>query len=319
MTHINTYAKDTPTETVNGERLSKLGFGVSGPLAAPWFSDDAVRHLLDMAINGGVRHFDTASFYGDGLGEKRLGSALADYCNETFAISTKTGTRYLSNGKAVKDFSKAAIRADVETSLERLNLSCVDIIYLHGPDRANTIEGLGHLRDLKSEGLCRRIGVCGEGALLDDAIEAGAEALMARFNFLTHIHHDLFTQAHESGVHITAIAPLAQALYVGDFWRIKGLADLWRIARALLKNRTYFAASRRIRHHLKQEPPTILEDRSLLQSALAYVLATPFTDIACMTTSNQAHLVSLLKAAKSPLSDAQRGYLNELRGVAGLV
>src|SRR5690348_3525115 len=48
---------------------------------------DTVRHALRL----GIRHFDTAPYYGYGLSESRLGNALADLPRDDYSLSTKVG------------------------------------------------------------------------------------------------------------------------------------------------------------------------------------------------------------------------------------
>lgn len=316
MKPLKPHANVTPSDTSPLKKagpLKKVGFGVSGPLGARWFSNTHVQHLLENAIASGIHHFDTAPFYGNGLAEARLGKALASHRQTPMTVSTKTGTQFDKTGRVRKDFSKDAIRADIESSLQRLNIPHLDIVYLHGPDKANTIDGLEYLRALRAEGLCRRIGVCSEGPLIDLAIKEGADAIMARFNFLNHTHRAVFETAQQKGVHITAISPLAQALYSNNFAKAKGLSDLWRIARALLKNRSDLIAARRLRRHVKHTPISVLKNHTITQAALQYVLDTPFVDIGCFTTSKPAHLETAIAAARTPLTQEQRCYLDELR------
>ncbi|HXI87148.1 MAG TPA: aldo/keto reductase, partial [Parvularculaceae bacterium] len=95
----------------------RLGFGCAGAWAKPWFSAREARAVLIAALEGGVRHVDTASFYAGGEGERRLGRVLKEFREPVF-VSTKTGTTYRMGRAARKDFSPQKIRADVEASLK---------------------------------------------------------------------------------------------------------------------------------------------------------------------------------------------------------
>jgi D-threo-aldose 1-dehydrogenase len=126
--------------------VSPLGFGGApiGNLYAPVSEADA-RSAIERALALGIRYFDTAPFYGHGLSEERMGRALAGRTRESFAISTKVGRlissddtrRGMADGfavqgsRAVFDYSRDGIQRSFESSLERLGVDYVDILYLH--------------------------------------------------------------------------------------------------------------------------------------------------------------------------------------------
>ncbi|MFF3831739.1 aldo/keto reductase [Streptomyces sp. NPDC002458] len=136
---------------------------------------------VDAAWDEGIRYFDTAPHYGLGLSERRLGEALRDRPRDAYTVSTKAGRlldpvtpaetaahQGLSDGFAVPhthrrrwDFSADGIRRSIESSLVRLGLDRVDIVYLHDPDdhgEAAFREGYPALEKLRAEGLVGAIG-----------------------------------------------------------------------------------------------------------------------------------------------------------------
>ena len=158
--------------------IGGLGFGGApiGNLYAE-VSDEGARATVDAAWDAGVRYFDTAPHYGLGLSERRLGAALAGRPRDEFVISTKVG-RVLeprdggglddagflvpATHRRVWDFSADGVRRSLESSLLRLGLDRVDIVYLHDPDDHwdQAIRfGLPALRELKEQGVIRGIGV----------------------------------------------------------------------------------------------------------------------------------------------------------------
>jgi D-threo-aldose 1-dehydrogenase len=130
--------------------LGKLAFGAAsiGNLyrAMP---DKQAREVVTRAWDAGVRYFDTAPHYGFGLGEKRLGDALADLDpTQRAIISTKVGRRLdptpgadLSGVRqafvspepyeSVFDYSYDAVMRSYEGSLRRLRRDRIDILYAH--------------------------------------------------------------------------------------------------------------------------------------------------------------------------------------------
>jgi D-threo-aldose 1-dehydrogenase len=103
------------------------------------------------AWEAGVRYFDTAPHYGLGLAERRLAEALDGRPRHELVVSTKVGRvltpranpdgRQDDEGFAVpadlrrvRDYSREGVRRSLESSLERLQLDRVDILFVHDPD-----------------------------------------------------------------------------------------------------------------------------------------------------------------------------------------
>ena len=136
-----------------GHESSRCIFGAA---ALAHVTEAESQDALDVVLSFGVNHIDTAASYGDA--EIRLRSWLQEH-REAFFLATKTGDR-----------TRAAARASIHRSLERMGVDRVDLIQLHnlvhpdewdvafGPDGA--LEAVVEARD---EGLVRFIGVTGHG------------------------------------------------------------------------------------------------------------------------------------------------------------
>lgn len=131
--------------------IGPLGFGGAplGNLYAPIPPDTAlaaVRQAWDL----GIRHFDTAPLYGQGLGEHRIGHVLREKPRGAFVLSTKVGRLLSAANDAPEtqhgfvgtlpfvlryDYSYDAAMRSLEDSLQRLGLARVDIVYIHDIDR----------------------------------------------------------------------------------------------------------------------------------------------------------------------------------------
>lgn len=280
-----------------------LGFGVSGPHGAGWFSEKKLTRLIAQAIDGGVRHFDTAPFYGEA--EARLGRALRAAGAKGAIVSTKTGTRR-AGGRVHKDFSPKAIRAEAEASLKRLHREALDMLYLHGPSAAEIDAALPTLLSLKAEGKVRAIGVCGEGAALEHALASRVDAIMGVFNVIDRRHAAVFARARAIGAQTVAIAPLAQ----GAFSRGGGPASpsgLWRVLRAAARGGPPKGMAEKAQAAL-----TGVAGLSPSGVALAFVLQGGLASLALTTTSNPAHLEESLAAARHRRDDALIARLNAL-------
>ena len=103
---------------------------------------------MDHAWQAGIRFFDTAPLYGNGLAEKRLGRALATKPRDEFVLATKVGRLLRAGAPAepgqvfrgvpplnpVFDFTYDGVMRSVEESLIRLGLERIDILHIHDPD-----------------------------------------------------------------------------------------------------------------------------------------------------------------------------------------
>lgn len=115
---------------------------------------------LDVLLEYGVNHLDTAPRYGDS--ELRIGAWMARH-RQDFFLATKTGERTYDGAKA-----------EFQRSLERLQVEHVDLIQMHAlyhPDEWATAMGevrgepgaLAYLIEAKQQGLAKHIGVTGHG------------------------------------------------------------------------------------------------------------------------------------------------------------
>ncbi len=180
-----------PQETLplgrTGVRVTRLALGTAplGNLFAPVTDADA-RATVDAAWEAGIRHFDTAPFYGYGLAERRLGEALRSRPRDAYTLSTKVGRRLVPNPRAgerdegyvdplpfepVFDYGYDGVHRSFEEGLERLGTDRADVVLLHdlgslthGERHRATFEeamtgGLRALAELKRDGRARAIGL----------------------------------------------------------------------------------------------------------------------------------------------------------------
>ena len=115
-----------------GLRLPRvgLGTGLHGEV-----SERQSVATIEHALQCGVRFFDTAPLYGNGLAEERLGIALRGVPREDYVLNTKVGI--LSGGVTGDfdyDFSAGGVERCFERSLRRLRVERVDILHLHEPE-----------------------------------------------------------------------------------------------------------------------------------------------------------------------------------------
>jgi aryl-alcohol dehydrogenase-like predicted oxidoreductase len=146
----------------DGPTVSALGLGCMGMSEFYGPHDDAesiatLHHALDV----GVTFFDTADVYGPYTNEELLGRALRGRRDGAF-IATKFGfVRDAQNpAPRVVDGRAARVREACEGSLRRLNVSYVDLYYLHRVDPQVPIEEtVGAMAELVRAGKVRYLGL----------------------------------------------------------------------------------------------------------------------------------------------------------------
>ena len=115
--------------------------------------EDKVKEFLDLFAEAGYSELDTAYVYNEGECERLLGAALKESKAE-FSVATKVNPRI--SGKLDAD----AAYKQVNESLERLQMECVDTVYLHFPDPATpVISVLSACADLHSQGKFKELGL----------------------------------------------------------------------------------------------------------------------------------------------------------------
>lgn len=169
-----------------GLELSPLAFG-GAPVGNLYASVDeaAALEAIAHAWHGGIRHFDTAPYYGYGLSEARIGAALQGVERSSYTLSTKVGRlidvdtthRDRSDGFAVDgqrayfDYSRDGVLRSLETSIKRLRTDRIDILLLHdigtlthGDRHADVLaqaldEALPTMAELRDQGVVGAIGI----------------------------------------------------------------------------------------------------------------------------------------------------------------
>ena len=179
-------ASHAGTISLRGRPLSRLSFG-GAPIGNLYESvdDETAAATVMRAWNQGIRHFDTAPYYGYGLSENRLGATLQQLERSSYTLSTKVGRRLedavghsehadgfiVDNQRACFDYSRDGIMRSLETSLKRLRTDHVELLLLHdigplthGANHPHVLrqaleEALPAMAELRSQGVCDAIGI----------------------------------------------------------------------------------------------------------------------------------------------------------------
>lgn len=160
-----------------GVEVSRLSLGTAalGGLYTSVSDADCTDTVLT-AIDNGINFIDTAPHYGKGASEVRLAKALSGRDRSTFVISTKVGRLLIPSTTDIDeffmdadntverkfDFTASGVRQSLESSLERLGVDSVEILFIHDPDlNADDaiLQAYPELERMRSEGVIKAIGV----------------------------------------------------------------------------------------------------------------------------------------------------------------
>jgi predicted aldo/keto reductase-like oxidoreductase len=170
----------------------KLGkTGIEVPIVstgARWGSPDLLRTALDM----GVTHIDTANSYGRGRNEEQVAEVVKDRPRDSYILATKVAPDGVDRktGLCGSESKPGPFLEKFETSMGRLGVEYVDILYLHSvvTEQATLWEPyLETLVKLKKEGRIKHIGVSthsNEPEVIRAAAKSGVyEVVLTAYNF----------------------------------------------------------------------------------------------------------------------------------------
>ncbi|MFH1760155.1 MAG: aldo/keto reductase [bacterium] len=207
-----------------GISVSEIGFGAGGKFGmADKITDGKSADLVKLAIELGINFFDTASSYGFGLSEKRLGMALKGNRDKVY-IATKCFSMTVGEGKeaeVIQDYTAKGITRSVEDSLRRLQTDYLDIIQLHSPPWKiieQTDEPIRAIEDIKKSGKARFIGISKDGEKAVDALNMNVfDTLQIGYNVMNQsAMAEALPLAADKGVGIIIKTPAAQSVFLRE-------------------------------------------------------------------------------------------------------
>ena len=277
-------AAEAGTLKIGGDLLvNRMGFGamrLTGPGIWGEPKDAAeARRVLRRAVELGVNFIDTADAYGPEVSERLIKEALHPY-PAGLGIATKGGTVRPEASQWVQDGSPAHLREACEASLKRLKLERIDLYQLHRIDsKVPVADSLGELARLQEQGKIRHIGL---SQVSVDELATGRRivpivSVQNRYNVADRASADVLAVCERERLAFIPWAPIA-----------RGSADS-------LEGGTGHAIEAVARAH----------GVSVLQAALAWLLAKSPVMLPIPGTSSVAHLEEDISAAHIRLTAAE--------------
>ena len=204
-------------------QVGRIGLGcmnLDHGYAPPVSEADGERALLG-ALDAGYTLMDTATLYGGGNNEARLGRVLQAQ-RSRIVLSSKCGMEMGQvDGKTARiiDGRPETLARQCEASLKRLNTEVIDIYYLHRWDRAVPIEdSVGALGRLVERGLIRSIGLSEVSAATLRRAHAvhPVAALQTEYSLWTrNAELGVLDACEELGIAFVAFSPVARGFLGG--------------------------------------------------------------------------------------------------------
>lgn len=194
---------------------------IFGAVALGEVTQDAADRTLDLLLQYGINHIDTAASYGDS--ELRIGPWMARY-RDQFFLATKTGQR-----------TYATAKESLERSLERLRVDNVDLIQMHYLvdelewDIAMGSGGaLEYLVEARAQGLVKYIGVTGHDVAITRMLQKSLkrfdfDSILLPYNYVMMQNpiyaagfHEVLQMAQARGIAVQTIKATTRRPYHGD-------------------------------------------------------------------------------------------------------
>ena len=159
-------SKSSPAESKKKRKLIYRTLGKTGmklPIVNMGVMNSDNPNLIRAALDAGITLLDTAWYYMMGRNEETIGKVIKERPRNSYYIATKVWEpRDYKTGLFPKDASPDTFKIKFHTSLKRLGLDYVDILYLHNITRKESAlfePYVNAMQQLKKEGKIRFIGV----------------------------------------------------------------------------------------------------------------------------------------------------------------
>ena len=207
--------------SIGTNTVARVGYGAMQLFETS--SDDAAA-VLRRAVELGVNHIDTASFYGPGEVNRRIHAALSPYPDDLVIVS-KVGARYTGEDPIPLAAAQkpAELRAAVEDDLRQLGLERVPVVNLRrmdlepglqpeGDQIVDVDDQLAEMIALRDEGQIGAIGVSSVPLdVLRRALPAGIACVQNAYSLLDRSQEEMLDVCTDEDIAWVPYFPLGSA------------------------------------------------------------------------------------------------------------
>jgi aryl-alcohol dehydrogenase-like predicted oxidoreductase len=271
--------------------------------------EPTARRIVDVALDAGINFVDTADVYVGGASEEIVGRALKGK-RDKVVLASKVRNLIGEDKHRDAGLHRWHIIHGVEASLKRLGVDCLDICYMHAPDRNTPIEeSLAAFDTLVQQGkvmyvgmsnfaswrICRAKWVADVGRYPHPVVTQVPYSLLARG-----IEQELLPFAIEMDVGVTCYNPLAAGLLTGKHRDAGQPVENTRMS----LSRDYYHRYWMDSNLTAVEALAAIAEKagvSLLELALQWLLAQSTVDSVVLGVSKLEHLEQNVQAAEGTL------------------
>lgn len=207
-------------EKINGKKFVYRTLGKTGlrlPVVSMGIMNSDNPALVDAALKAGIIHLDTAHGYQRGRNEEMIGKVIRNYDRNSYVIATKIKADQSDPARGQQIIQEMMNK--LETSLKRLQLEYVDILYLHGVGNREDVffePAIQAMAKAKKEGKIKWAGLSthsNEPEVLDAAVDGKFyEVVLTAYNFKQDHQQEMkraIARAAEAGIGIVAMKTMA--------------------------------------------------------------------------------------------------------------
>jgi aryl-alcohol dehydrogenase-like predicted oxidoreductase len=290
-----------------GATVSRLSLGTMTFGAQT--DEPTARRIVDTALDAGINFIDTADVYVQGVSEEILGRALKGR-RDRVVLASKVCNKVGEDPYKDAGLHRWHIIHGVEASLRRLGVDCLDICYMHRPDRNTPIdESLAAFDTLVQQGKVMYVGmsnfaswrICHAKWAADAGGYPSPVVTQVPYNLLARgIEQELLPFTTEMDVGVTCYNPLAGGLLTGKH----------RAQEAPIENTRFALNQEYYRRYWMDSNMAAVEalagiaekvGKTLLELALQWLLAQATVDSVILGVSKLEHLEQNVQAAEGTL------------------
>jgi predicted aldo/keto reductase-like oxidoreductase len=246
------FGKLLPLRKLGGTGESVTMLGVGG-----WhigrMSEREAQKTIELAIEQGIRFFDSAEGYQNGGSEERFGKLLVPKYREQVYIMTKTGAR-----------DAKSAQADLNDSLRRMNTDYLDLWQMHAVGSPDDVDN--------------RI----DSGVLDVMLEAKASGKVRHIGFTGHRHPSAHLRALERTDELDAcqmpvnVADLSNNSFIEHVLPVLIEKDVAPLAMKTLGNGGFFGGNRHGQHG---DGPKVVPERVTVSEAIQFAWSFPVSTL----------------------------------------
>jgi 1-deoxyxylulose-5-phosphate synthase len=282
------------------------GVGSSPAFFGQGTPEDEAFAIMDRAWESGIHWFDTADAYGGGRSEAWIGRWRAARRPEGLVVTTKVFNSLAGDPDDV-GLAPDRIRRQIEGSLERLGVDCIDLYLAHAPDPQTPLhDSIGCFEQLVGEGLIGAWGLSNyDHAGIVEGLRHGRPAVVQNaYSLLDRDDEDgVLPLCEANSISYVPFSPLSGGWLTGKYERGAPFPAGSRMTmrpepyEEFIDDRVFDGLDR-----LREEA----EARGVSMAALAFAWVLAMVDGAVCGPSRAAHLDPILVARELTLSPADR-------------